>query len=72
LKSWCAKALLEDLGHGRDVTSELLIPSNANAKAVLRARAPGIIAGLIVGLSAFTLSDGDFEITLHANDGETG
>jgi nicotinate-nucleotide pyrophosphorylase (carboxylating) len=65
------EALLEDLGHGRDVTSELLIPSNANAKAVLRARAPGIIAGLIVGLSAFTLSDGDFEITLHANDGET-
>ncbi|MCE7887298.1 MAG: carboxylating nicotinate-nucleotide diphosphorylase [Alphaproteobacteria bacterium PRO2] len=65
------EALMEDLGHGRDVTSELLIPSDASAKAVLRARAPGIIAGLIVGLSAFTLSDGDFEITLHANDGET-
>lgn len=64
------EALLEDLGHGRDVTSELLIPSDANAKAVLRSRAPGIIAGLIVGLSAFTLSDGDFEITLHANDGD--
>lgn len=61
---------MEDLGHGRDATSELLIPAEASAKAVLRARAPGIVAGLIVGLSAFTLTDPDFEITLHANDGE--
>ncbi|MGB4107259.1 MAG: carboxylating nicotinate-nucleotide diphosphorylase [Alphaproteobacteria bacterium] len=65
------QALMEDLGHGRDVTSELTIPSDAMAKAVLRAREPGVIAGLIVGLSAFTLSDGDFEVTLHANDGES-
>lgn len=63
------QALMEDLGHGRDVTSELLIPAEANAKALLRARAPGVVAGLIVGLSAFTLTDPDFEITLHANDG---
>lgn len=64
------QALMEDLGHGRDVTSELLIPAKANAKALLRARAPGVVAGLIVGLSAFTLTDPDFEITLHANDGQ--
>lgn len=64
------QALMEDLGHGRDVTSELLISAEANAKAVLRARAPGVVAGLIVGLSAFTLTDPDFEITLHANDGQ--
>jgi nicotinate-nucleotide pyrophosphorylase (carboxylating) len=64
------QALMEDLGHGRDVTSELVVPADAQAKAVLRARAPGVLAGLIVGLSAFTLTDSDFEITLHANDGE--
>jgi nicotinate-nucleotide pyrophosphorylase (carboxylating) len=64
------QALLEDLGHGRDITSELLIPADADAKAVLRARKPGTLAGLIVGLSAFTLTDADFEITVHANDGD--
>ena len=64
------QALLEDLGHGRDITSELLIPADADAKAILRARAPGTLAGLIVGLSAFTLTDADFEITVHANDGD--
>lgn len=63
------QALLEDLGHGRDITSELTIPSEAMARAVLRARQPGRLAGLIVGLSAFTLTDADFEITLHAQDG---
>ena len=70
IESVVRQALMEDLGHGRDATSELLIPAEASAKAVLRARAPGIVAGLIVGLSAFTLTDPDFEITLHANDGE--
>ena len=65
------QALMEDLGHGRDVTSELLIPADANARVVLRTRKPGVIAGLIVGLSAFTLTDPDFEITLHAQDGDT-
>ncbi len=64
------QALLEDLGHGRDVTSELLIPGDAMAKAILRAREPGVLAGLIIGLSAFTLTDSDFEITVHANDGD--
>ncbi|MGB4057011.1 MAG: carboxylating nicotinate-nucleotide diphosphorylase, partial [Alphaproteobacteria bacterium] len=63
-------ALLEDLGHGRDVTSELTVPANASATAILRARKPGVIAGLIVGLSAFTLTDPDFDITLHAEDGD--
>lgn len=64
------QALLEDLGHGRDITSELLMPADADAKAILRARQPGTLAGLIVGLSAFTLTDADFEITVHANDGD--
>ena len=54
----------------RDITSELLIPADADAKAILRARQPGTLAGLIVGLSAFTLTDADFEITVHANDGD--
>lgn len=63
-------ALLEDLGHGRDVTSELTAPANTSATAILRARKPGTLAGLIVGLSAFTITDPDFDITLHAEDGD--
>lgn len=65
------QALSEDLGHGRDITTELVVPADATAKAVLRARSKGVVSGLIVGLSAFTLTDSDFEITLHANDGDT-
>ncbi len=70
IESIVKQALLEDMGYGRDVTSELLIPADTTARAVLRARAPGKLAGLIVGLSAFTLMDSDFEITVHAGDGD--
>lgn len=63
-------ALLEDLGHGRDVTTELLIPGDKTARAVLRARAHGCLAGLIPCLTAFTLTDPDFAITVNATDGD--
>ena len=63
-------ALKEDLGHGRDITTELTIPPDARAKAQLNARQEGILSGLIPALSAFTLTDSDFEITVHAQDGD--
>ncbi len=64
------EALLEDLGHGRDITSELVIPADAHLSATMRARKPGRIAGLVVGLSAFTFTDPDFEISLHIDEGD--
>jgi nicotinate-nucleotide pyrophosphorylase (carboxylating) len=41
-----ARALLEDLGPGGDITSESTIPGNARGAAQLVARSPGVLAGL--------------------------
>lgn len=62
-------ALKEDLGHGFDITSNVLVPAGAQAKGVLTARAPGRVAGIIVALSTFSLTDIDFDMTVMAEDG---
>lgn len=62
-------ALKEDLGHGFDITSNLLIPAGARAKGVLKARESGRLAGLIVALSTFSLTDIDFDMMVMAEDG---
>lgn len=62
-------ALEEDLGPAmRDITAELTIPASAMARAVISARESGVLAGLVPALSAFTILDPEFEITLHASD----
>ena len=63
-------ALEEDLGHGHDITSETLIPVSEQATATLRARQSGVLAGLMLALSAFSLTDIDFDMTVHKQDGE--
>lgn len=63
-------ALEEDLGHGSDITSEITIPAGESAKAAIVAREPGILAGLIVALSAFSLVDPEFDMVIHAQDGD--
>ena len=63
-------ALEEDLGHGHDVTSDLLIPGDAQARASLVAREKGVLCGLIVALSAFSLTDSGFDMEIHAQDGD--
>ena len=63
-------ALEEDLGHGHDITSELLIPGRANARAIIVAREKGVLCGLIVALSAFSLTDPGFDMEIHAQDGD--
>ncbi len=63
-------ALKEDLGHGFDITSNLLIPANQSAKGILRAREDGVIAGLMVALSAFSLTDIDFDMSIMVQDGD--
>jgi nicotinate-nucleotide pyrophosphorylase (carboxylating) len=63
-------ALAEDLGHGHDITSQLLIPADVTAKAVFRARQDGVLAGLILALSSFAYTDPDFDIEMHAQDGQ--
>lgn len=63
-------ALKEDLGHGFDITSNILIPAGAQAKGVLKARESGKLAGLIVALSTFSLTDVDFDMTIMTEDGD--
>jgi nicotinate-nucleotide pyrophosphorylase (carboxylating) len=49
------RALAEDLGARGDVTSALVIPESARAEAVMRARTPGVVAGMAVAARAFAL-----------------
>ena len=63
-------ALEEDLGHGHDITSELTIPAGTQAHAKFIAKEDGILAGLIVALTALSLTDPDFDMVIHAQDGD--
>jgi len=51
-------ALLEDLGRGGDITTDLLIPADRMAEASLVVREAGTVAGLGVAAMAFRLMDG--------------
>lgn len=64
------QALLEDLGHGNDVTSENIIPANAEATAVMHARERGVVAGIRVAETAFRLVDPDLVINRYISSGE--
>lgn len=50
-------ALLEDIGHGGDLTTGAIVPPQARAKARIVARKPGVIAGLEAAKLAFELLD---------------
>ncbi len=64
------QALLEDLGHGNDVTSENIIPSDARATAVMHARSRGVIAGVGVAEQVFKMVDPTLETRRYVNSGE--
>ena len=48
-------ALLEDLGRAGDITADAIVPADRNASLVLRARQPGVVAGLDIAYCAFQL-----------------
>jgi nicotinate-nucleotide pyrophosphorylase (carboxylating) len=62
-------ALAEDAPWG-DVTSELLIPADATATAVLSAREPGVFSGGTVFAATMTAVDPALSISLTRADGE--
>lgn len=62
-------ALAEDAPWG-DVTSELLIPAEATATAVLSAREPGVFSGGAVFTTAMTTVDPDTVVALAITDGD--
>ena len=64
-----AAALEEDAPWG-DLTSELLLPASAGARAELVARQPGVFSGGDVFAAAFRLTDPNIEVQLLVQDGE--
>jgi nicotinate-nucleotide pyrophosphorylase (carboxylating) len=63
------RAFAED-APGGDITSQLLIPAEALATAVLAARVPGVFSGGTVFRDAMTFIDPDTEVELLVADGE--
>lgn len=64
------RALSEDLGRAGDVTSVATVPEDAQARAVVIARAAGHIAGLPIVESVMRRLAPDAQIIAHARDGD--
>jgi nicotinate-nucleotide pyrophosphorylase (carboxylating) len=62
-------ALEEDLGRAGDITSDAIIPAEQMARAVIAAREPGIVSGLIAADLAFRLIDPAIRLTPRLPDG---
>jgi nicotinate-nucleotide pyrophosphorylase (carboxylating) len=68
------RALAEDLGDG-DLTTRAVVPKGACARAVIRQKEPGVVAGLGVAREVFDHVDGELEWVAHCPEGlwrETG
>lgn len=63
-------ALLEDLAHGNDLTTDAIVSPERRARALIVAREPGVIAGIGAATLAFTLLDASIETTVLVRDGE--
>ncbi len=64
-----AAALREDIPHG-DITSESLIPMGVRSRAVLMAKAPGVLAGIDVARRVFQKIDPKTSFEILIRDGE--
>ena len=69
LERLAREALAEDLGDG-DVTTDLLVPEAARARATMVARAAGVVCGVALARAVFLLLDPALEITTRARDGD--
>ncbi|MEE2691174.1 MAG: carboxylating nicotinate-nucleotide diphosphorylase [Pseudomonadota bacterium] len=64
-----ARALKEDLGDAGDITTNAVVPSGRQAKAVVAARKPGVIAGVGPARAAFRLIDPSLSVRVEKGDG---
>jgi nicotinate-nucleotide pyrophosphorylase (carboxylating) len=62
-------ALLEDLGRAGDLTTDAIVPAEAQARVALTARQPGVVAGLDLALLAFRLVEPRIEAAVERPDG---
>ncbi len=64
------RALAEDLGAQGDVTTQALVPPGTRARAVVRARRAGVIAGVPVALETLRQGAPGVRASVHRQDGE--
>jgi nicotinate-nucleotide pyrophosphorylase (carboxylating) len=64
-----AAALAEDLGTAGDITTDAIIPSDAEAQATIVARKEGVIAGLDLAEATFGALDPDMQFHRAVQDG---
>src|SRR6478672_11590458 len=62
-------ALLEDLGRAGDITADAIVPADKQAALVLRARQPGVVAGLDIARCAFQLASPAIRLIAERPDG---
>ncbi len=62
-------ALLEDLGRAGDLTTDTIVPAEARARMTIRAREPGVVAGLDLARLAFRLVDPAITLSIDKPDG---
>ncbi len=62
------RALAEDVGSG-DVTTEVTVPDDARARALITQKAPGVIFGLAAAAEAFQVLDPGIVITPRCDEG---
>jgi nicotinate-nucleotide pyrophosphorylase (carboxylating) len=62
-------ALLEDLGRAGDITADAIVPAEQRASLALRARQPGVIAGLDIARCAFQTISPAIRIEIERPDG---
>ena len=62
-------ALLEDLGRAGDLTTDAIVPADAQTRCVLAARQPGVVAGLDFAAAAFRLIDPAIKVDVALPDG---
>src|SRR5947199_337093 len=62
-------ALAEDLGRAGDITTDAVVPADAEVTAIMAVRQPGVLAGLEAGLLAFELLDPSLRLERRCADG---
>jgi nicotinate-nucleotide pyrophosphorylase (carboxylating) len=63
-------ALLEDLAHGNDLTTDAIVPEDLTATARVMARESGVVAGVDASMLAFELLGGGVEVDVRVEDGD--
>ena len=62
-------ALLEDLGRAGDITADAIVPADQQARLVMRARQPGVIAGLDIARCVFQMVSPSIDLRIERPDG---